>query len=327
MEFDYSDLFKYSIDDLEALKQSEATGTIGLDMFTNDALTDTDYSRKMEVEDSIAPSCEKEESSDVLESTLISKGNYSKDCLKFCRKIASTALEQLSAQNECTKAMINLNSSIIANLIANLNLNNLDTAQINELQANCLRELWLDFKDNLSYSKNKKICIVKQEYWNIIFEKSTSRKHLVRICNTISKADIQENVRIALKEPVFVEIFTQLLYGMNRMLVLTTILRDPTEKGEFLRSLETIHNFLVLGLLPEYYQFYNHRSGQFALECCGKCKICKSKALPVDFLEVLTKSRKQTDVLISRINQLFINFGNDDFQLATMLLEIAYSHF
>lgn len=320
----------YKIDFFGEFQQSKGAGTIGFETLSNDFVIDRfEDSTSMDIESSSATKSglEEEKCLEAPKAEKTLKDNHSKDCLKFCRRIASVALGQLSTPSENTKAMIGLNSGIISTLINNLGLNTLETIQINSLQTNCLRQFWQEAKDIFSYSTNKKICIVKQEYWNMIFDKVTSVKHFEEICRTLSMKYNDENVRAVLQVPAFVEIFARLLFGVNKMMILCTILREKTLHAEFLQKLETFDNFVLLALLPEYFQFYNHRSGKFALECCGKCKVCKSKMLPRDFLNSLKAARQQVETIVSRITQLCRLYRYDEFQLAVLLMEFAYSNF
>jgi len=254
------------------------------------------------------------------------KDNHSKDCLKFCRKVSTRALEDLTIRTDLVKEVTKFNSELLKHFLNSLGFKEIDGFEVLEnLQVECLLKLWSQFKDAMSYSKNKKICIVKFEHWGLIFDKKISIAQLKEI--VAKKADSCEDPQLhpILKDETFSEILARMLFCSNNILTLTSILRDTSPKGEALRKMDTIGNFLLLALYPQYFSFYNHRSGKFALECCGKCKICHSKTIPSNFLKDLARARQEMEFSLSRINKLFNLYGTKNF--ASILMEFTYNQF
>jgi hypothetical protein len=251
--------------------------------------------------------------------------NRSKDGLKFCRKLSTLMLEVLKAPNDVFHQIMTFSSQVLLSLLSPLNLHGVSSSQIRELQYECLERLWAEFKELLSYSKNKKICIVKQEYWNMIFDKKGCTTQLKQIFETLSKIWKTPAAKLVLSDTVFCELFAHVLFYSNKLAVTVLILKDSSDKGNFLRNLKTIDNFFMMVLLPDLMQFYNHRRGKFALECCRKCKICKSKQIPSDFLIILNDSRTKIESVVSIINQIFLKCGSNSFETGSRLVEFGFT--
>lgn len=272
----------------------------------------------MEVEASkMIPESEREKADD----------NYSKECLKFCRKIATLISEKLNLRSAITQKIFKFNSQLLSTYLHALGRQPVEASLLNELQTECLIQLWSKFKAVMSYSKNKKICIVKQEQWNLIFQKETFVESLKEICERISMSWIDPVAGDALKDLAFREIFSRMLFSTNKLLTLALILTDSSSKGKYLRDLGRIESFVLLIVFPEYFQYYNHRRGKFALECCGKCKVCCSKSIPADFLSLLDKARADKEQVASFIGQGFANWDNKSYYALVSLMAYTFNRF
>lgn len=54
--------------------------------------------------------------------TDIYKRNYSKDCLKFCRKMTNLVVEQIATQTELVQSVLKFNSEVLSKLLRLLSL-------------------------------------------------------------------------------------------------------------------------------------------------------------------------------------------------------------
>ena len=253
----------------------------------------------------------------------LSAENRSKDGLKFSRKLASLMLDMVHAPSDMFDQIMKFSTQVLLNLLNPLKLDGVTASEIRNIQNECLERMWTEFKDLLSYSKNKKICIVKQEYWNTLFDKKSSTAYLKQLCESLSKTWKTPAGKQVLSDAVFCELFSQVLFYANKLAVIVLIQKDTSSKGKFLRELKTIDNFYLMVLLPELMQLYNHKRGKFALECCMKCKICKSKLIPYDFLSTLAESRKKMESVVFIINQIFEKYGDNSFETGSCLVEFG----
>lgn len=233
---------------------------------------------------------------------------HSKDCLKFCRRISKILYESLNATRTdnfispfLTSASKVINS-ILAVAYGPESYYQIPVEDLNLVQTEILLKIWGRFKNLLSYHKNKKICIVKKEYWDVIFDRKVFRKYAKEAC-----ADLQKESSIKLVtsfEGIF-NSFSDIMFSINVLMVLTLIMKDDTEEcGQFLRKMEVIDNLLVLIIEPGLFEYYNHRSGKFPNECCGKCKICCSKNIPLSLGITVDAARKRVSFILGEIRKV-----------------------
>ena len=252
-----------------------------------------------------------------------SMDNHSKDGLKFSRKLASLMLNTIESPNDIFDQMMKFSSGVFLNFLNDLKLYGVSSSEMREIQNRCLQSLWVEFKDQVSYKTNKKICLVKQEYWNKLFDKKSCTAFLKQVCETLSMTWKTPAGKMALNDAVFCELFSQVLFYVNKLAVIVLILKDTSKKGAFLRDLETVDNFVLMLLFPELMQLYNHKRGKFALECCQKCKICKSRLISDDFLSTLSESRRKMESIVTIVNEIFLKYGSNSFETGSCLVEFA----
>ena len=252
---------------------------------------------------------------------------HSKGCLTFCRKFSGLVINHLKAMSDLVESILKFNAEVMISLLYFLDFEKVDTSHLIELQAGCLMMIWRLFKENVTYSKNKKICIVKQEYWDIIFEKTTCNENFKKIIEEMKGSCKEPTLKSLLGDATFCSLLAQMLYYTNKLIALILLLTDSTKKAAIVRALPTLNNFIVLIVFPQHFRFYNHRGGKFALECCGKCKICRSKTLPKDFLVVLEGARRQTMMALSLAHKFVEEYRFNKFSSIFNLIDLAYRVF
>lgn len=235
--------------------------------------------------------------------------NKSKEFLKFSRKLAGLVLSHLQAQSELLRLFLFTSGKLINIIFRFSNLNTVNLSELLSLQIECLNKLWVNYKETISYSTNKKICIVKSETWYKLYSKPDFIHALKDILSTLAKSYPSLNILSILQlEHVFVS-FASILFHTNQIFSYLLIIKDPTAKGEYLRNLKALDNFLLLMLSPELYKSYNHRSGRFAFECCGKCKVCRSKSIMASFPLQLEKARTKSELMKTYISLALGDLG------------------
>lgn len=252
------------------------------------------------------------ESLSVLNSNPLPSANvkiYSKDSLKFCRRITKLLMKHFNALNSPSagsssflKAFLGTSAKVINSILAAYGTPSIQQIQsegLIKIQLGLLQQVWQQFKSCLSYNKNKKICIVKPEFWNILFCRKTFSSYIMESCKKLEKSTFQQLLG---DYEGILKCFCDILYSINQLIILAVILRDDSPKGgQFIRKIETVDNLLVSMMDPRLFEFYNHRSGKFASECCGRCKICRSKNIPEEFGMVLENTRKKCNLLMDEI--------------------------
>lgn len=262
-----------------------------------------------------------------LESQSTKSAKHTKDCLKFCRKLSNVVLSQLNTKSKLIQGVLRLNAEALATLVPLLDLKPVDVSELEYFQFQALLRLWRDFKEVLSYHKNKKICVVKQEYWDLIFDKATCTAAYQKIFCGLSDGTKSFAMRSLVKDSIFSSILARLLYSSSKVIALILALRDSSERGLGIRRLSTIDNFIIMMMHPSYISFYNHRAGKFALECCNKCKVCCSKKIPDGFLDILQNSRLQVKEMIANLTHILENSGSNEIGAVASILELAVNNF
>ena len=251
--------------------------------------------------------------------------HHSKDSLKFCRKISALVTNHLEIKSKFCYDLLKFNADVAVCLLYLYDFKNIDLSQIISLEIECLLRLWGKLKDVLTYRKNKKICIVKKEHWDLVFDKTEAVNALKKILVGFADSWYQPVGKVILNDDGFCDAFARTLYCCNRVLSMVLALKDCSETGHSLRKLETIDNFVVLMLFPHHYPHYNHRGGKFAVECCSKCKICCSKNIPERFIEQLTEARLEATSLITNIDHYFGLYENMNLEVIFNLMKMGYS--
>lgn len=253
---------------------------------------------------------------------------HSKDSLKFCRRLTNLVEQELLIQTELVQRMLGFNTEILESFLKFLGINiQLEPSQLTSLQYDCLLSLWAKFRDVLSYSKNKKICIVNEKHWNHMFEKKTFTEEAIQVLSELAKKKQHESLRVPLNDVTFCEIFSRILFSTNKMLVIVSVLKDNSPRGKFIRQLETVENFVIMIMMPELMKYYNHRRGKFAVECCGKCKVRCSKTVASGFGNWLEEARQKKYEIVTKVDQIFSLYDQWKPMLIFHLMEFAFDQF
>lgn len=227
---------------------------------------------------------------------------YSKDCLKLGRKLVKLFKKNLaSSRSRFANRFLTVSAKLFNSVVATYGFVERRQEELLDAQAEVLQSVWEQLKNCLNYSKNKKICVVKSEYWDNVFSHKTFINNAKNACRDLDALTVQN---LFLNCEPILNSFCDILYIINQMMVLMLILKDDTPKGgQFIRKIETLDNLIVLIINPKLFDFYNHRSGKFASECCGKCKICRSREVPPDIGLALQVTRNATNYVINTILQ------------------------
>eukprot|EP00331_Platyophrya_macrostoma_P000456 CAMPEP_0176405836 /NCGR_PEP_ID=MMETSP0127-20121128/555_1 /TAXON_ID=938130 /ORGANISM="Platyophrya macrostoma, Strain WH" /LENGTH=301 /DNA_ID=CAMNT_0017784931 /DNA_START=70 /DNA_END=975 /DNA_ORIENTATION=- len=231
--------------------------------------------------------------------------NCSKEFLKFSRKLAKMVMQHLQKKTGLLINMLTFSAQTLEYLFVLYGATRPLLTDIMSLQIYCLERLWNNFKEMISYSKNKKICIVKSDDWNKIYDRATFAEAVKEILAESEGNFLSVNPKLISQLEQLSEPFSKLLFYSNLLFSFTLIMKDSSTKGIFLRSLRAIDNFLVMIVSPELYKNYNHRSGKFAMECCGKCKVCRSRNVSPSFPLQLERGRTKSDLLKTFISITF----------------------
>lgn len=221
-----------------------------------------------------------------------------KACLKFCRRISKRVLEIID-DYEFSQIIFNFVDDVAKKYIHTMNIRGFDSKGLSMSSKAAFKKVWVSFKEQLASSKNKKICLVTHCEWSSVFSLEGFRKQVKE--QTQDYKDILKHIQFQdqIDAEVVVDIYVRLQFVMNKIVVnATIILIEMCLSGP--RSDSRAHylnDCLLMMNFPYFYGHYNHTKGKFAIECCNRCKICRSTLLPRDFLERLEKARYKTKEL------------------------------
>lgn len=228
--------------------------------------------------------------------------HHTKDCLKVGRRLIKLVLKHLKTRSKLINKFLGASAKIVNSIFAVFGFKEPEIEELLKVEAHILQKTWEEFKNCLSYNKNKKICVVKSEYWNVMFCSKTFVGYALTACKNLEKSFIKDAL---FSFEGLASCLCEILFLTNQLLLLTLIFKDQTAKGgNFLRTVQTMGNLVVLMIEPSLFDFYNHRSGKFPNECCGRCKICCSKNLPFDLEIVLQRGREKASTLTKAIFEI-----------------------
>lgn len=226
-----------------------------------------------------------------------------KRSLKFCRRLCKSILALLDREKFTTKAF-KCFESIATSFLGYLDANIIDPKKFGDLSRLLFSQLWKRKRQMVTSAHNKKICLVTQNEWDSFFEYN----EFVQEIETISEGlkDILELIdfKSGLSKDAFVGLYQRLLFILHLAFVNSVIHCELTKDQKFLERVPNYENFAMMAVEPWLYKHYNHSQEQFALECCGRCKVCRSGSIPPDFEMKLNISRKR----FAEIKGLFSGF-------------------
>lgn len=251
--------------------------------------------------------------------------SYSKYCLRFCRKLSKTVLEQIKDKKTLCNNIIDFCAEASNAVFVAYQLPKVNPTEYATLVRRFLDNNWDKFRVQMSYSYNKGICIVKYEHWASVFDRSALTKNFQEFALGMENSNSINYERIFNDEGL-VNSLGRILYICSIIMVLTIVLKDENPKAKYLRTLEKADNFLTLVIKPSLFKNYNHRSGKFALECCGKCKICRSKLLSAEYAKELEKARRVKDTIKSSLDFTLSNTSKVTADQVSALYNLAVNY-
>lgn len=233
------------------------------------------------------------------------KISIKKSSLKFCRKLCKTMLATLERE-AFTKQVFHYFSSLILSYAAYMGLRITCSEQVVVACRVIFHTHWKTSRRMVS-SFNKKICLVTQTEWDCFFDFQGFTAELDR------NQDIFKEILdiIHCKDPVNRECFLGLLkrslFILNLVFVNTVLHCELAKDKKFLERVPNFDVFALMVVEPWLCKHFNHTKEKFARECCGKCKVCCSGLIPVNFLTKLKIAR----IRFSSVKEFYERFGDN----------------
>ena len=191
-----------------------------------------------------------------------------------------------------------------------------DTKRLREVNQKVFEQSWLNFKDTLSYYKNGKISLVTFNEWLALFSVEGYHEFLSRLPDELQDV-VSFDKRDQLSCETFLSIYSRLLFLLFKVSIQSIIYMGMYNDQSIMEEIPNLEHFTCMTLQPSLYKHYNHTKGKFALECCKRCKICMSSALPANYYEILTHSRARVSnakIFYSSIQGTFRSISEYDIQ-------------
>jgi len=208
--------------------------------------------------------------------------NYSKDSLKFARRVAKSFLLQLKqgATAAINQQYFNCGMEILSHHATIFGLELLNKKKLMVDAIELIEEVWNLFAKNLNCSYNKKISKVTQEIWDIVFTHKGFWKCLKKQRRSLFAKDYfysSDNTSKDIELQAIESILKRVVFLVARGLLLVHIFALKNSEENFYENIVKYENYLVMSMVPELFDAYNHRRGVFIDECCRSCKVCQAK--------------------------------------------------
>ena len=218
-------------------------------------------------------------STSLLDQSSCYPSNYSKDSLKFSRRLAREVNGLLHIEkNPLLRGFLKAGMDMLQSQLQICQVWLLSEEGLTHLMGTLMRQVWKDFSSSLSCSLNRKISKITKETWGKVF---THEGFWASISKSGKEFSLEKFVVYGEPEAqqAFEVFFKRTVFLVNRACVLTFLHLKLSKQASFRENIEKFDNYLVLALAPELYDYYNHKRGVFYGNCCGSCKICRSKTI------------------------------------------------
>ena len=235
--------------------------------------------------------------------------NHSKDSLKFGRRISKSFLQFIKQDTDIVlRAFLDCASRLIVSQSTILGVEAVDEKKLMKDSLFVIEDVWNFFAKNLSCSYNEKISKVPKDIWDMVFTEEGFWKAANKIGRTLQLKDYFSGCG-----DVEIEIikgyFKKIIFLMNRGLILSHMYLKKARRDDFFDNISKFENYIVLGLVPELFDAYNHKRGVFVDECCRSCKVCSSKLMDKNVINKIKTAWKYAYAFEQRLcNSTFQGF-------------------
>lgn len=237
--------------------------------------------------------------------------NYSKDSLKFARRIARSFLQLIQdGPNRIIQDFFETGIKVLESQVSLLDVEIIYKEKLIKTWFQAINDVWRFFSKTLSCSYNKKISKVTKEVWDMVFTEGGFWKAFKDSGNSLQFKDCFTGngpSEIAVAE----SLCKKVLFVVNRGLILSHLFSMRQQVDIFYENIKTADNYLVLGMMPELYDCYNHKRGVFIDQCCKSCKVCLSRSADKS---VLYKIATAWDNAIAFQNTFASNWSSQSFE-------------
>lgn len=214
-----------------------------------------------------------------------------KNSLKFCRRLCR-GVKSLIGTPTFSDAIFKFVESFIE-CVNNYEISVLNPKHLETFHKELFSQVWRKFSETLSSTKNNRICLVTHQEWNTIMSIRGFSAELRNLSDDFK--ELLDHITFAnvMAREVLIGFYCHIMFHVNQIFILTVLFEEIERDAEFCKNISNLEDFFTMCIDPSLYKNYNHKRGKFALECCNKCKICRSSSVLANFPLQLQHARKE----------------------------------
>ena len=222
--------------------------------------------------------------------------SFRKNSLKFCRRLSKSMIILLhNTDNELHNSVFRVFSQMVKTQACSQRVLIRSTSLFGEMHRAILTKIWSRYRNVFSNYKNNKICLVTFNEWQQVFSIEGFCKEFNSTSTCVKLIKEAVDFKDQNDADAFTDFYRRLLFTLSKLLANMVFYREMMNDHEFTQRTSNAEDFALMINSPRIYKHYNHSKGKFALECCNRCKICRSGSLPSNFTEQLTEARKKME--------------------------------
>lgn len=213
-----------------------------------------------------------------------------KESLKFCRSLCKFIISLLGRESFSNK-IFSYFEALMSNFLSHLDGIYKNKERFIAASKMVFYKIWKKHRQLLACTHNHKICLVTQAEWDSFFSNAGFANEITEASG--GHQEVLEYVlfKEEISSEIFKNLFNKTLFILNTVFVNTIIYCELVKDEKFITRVPTYETFALMVAEPWLCKHYNHAKEKFALECCNKCKICRSGLIPPNFLEKLQEAR------------------------------------
>lgn len=212
-----------------------------------------------------------------------------KSCLRFCRKLIK--FMGIFQKTSDFDKILDYSFTTIQDTLRLLPIKIVNETYFKQLQKELHQAIWKSFKKSTG-SANPKICLITFTEWDSVFSYAGFCEKLRVLSGDYKLIEKCVEYQSKTEFQLLIGFFIRIQYIAYMILINTVIMQEMLPFYRYQKSEWILDNCMLLANFSNLYVHYNHVMGKFATECCGKCKVCRSTTLPMDFGSRLENGRR-----------------------------------
>ena len=218
------------------------------------------------------------------------KSTSKKGSLKFCRRLCKSVVPLLE-RDAFSMKVFRYFGTLMATFLGHLDGRFINRERFDIVSKFIFHRIWKKHRELLACTHNNKICLVTQTEWDSFFGSEGFLYELEKAAGELGEVLDLVVFDDDVNREIFKCLFKKSMFLLNVVFINSIIYCDLSKDEKFLKKVPNYETFSLIVLEPWLCKHYNHAKEKFALECCNRCKICRSGSVPPDFLYRLQRTR------------------------------------